>query len=81
MANNVRIKGVNSVIEMKLSPNCPKGLMNELNHIEIGEALLASIEEHEQTLTQNIQFISSRQTLDELDVEELLKNIYTCFMF
>lgn len=81
MANNVRIKGVNSVIEMKLNPNCPKGLMNELNHIEIGEALLASIEEHEHTLTQNIEFISTRQTLDELDVEELLKDIYTCFMF
>ena len=65
---------------MKLNPSYPKGLISEVDNKEITEAALTIIGDHEQTLNSNIEFISTRQSLDELDIEELLKDLYVCFI-
>ena len=73
--------GYNSFFEMKLNPNYPKGLVNNISTPEITDIIISKLEECQQMLEANVQFINTCKTLASLNDPGLLKDIFIFFLF
>lgn len=66
---------------MKLDPNYSKGIVNDISASEINESTMERLEEYHRDLERNIEFISSCEKVEQLNVPGLLKDLFVLFIY